>query len=58
VPLAVRAAKRSFNVTETMPLSDGYKFEQSQTVALSGTEDTREAWAAFAEKRKPVFRGR
>jgi len=58
VPLAVRAAKRSFNVTETMPLSDGYKFEQSQTVALSSTEDTREAWAAFAEKRKPVFKGR
>ena len=58
VPLAVRAAKRSFNVTETMPLTDGYKFEQSQTVALSATEDTREAWAAFAEKRKPVFKGR
>jgi len=58
VPLAVRAAKRSFNVTETMPLGDGYKFEQSQTVALSGTEDTREAWAAFAEKRKPNFTGR
>jgi enoyl-CoA hydratase len=58
VPLAVRAAKRSFLVTEDMPLHGGYRFEQSQTVALAGTEDTKEAQRAFAEKRKPVFRGR
>ena len=58
VPLAVRAAKRSFQVTEELPLQDGYRFEQSQTVALAGTEDTREAQLAFAEKRKPVFKGR
>ena len=36
----------------------GYRYEQSQTVALSSTEDTREAQRAFAEKRKPVFKGR
>jgi enoyl-CoA hydratase len=57
-PLAVKAAKRSFNVTEDMPLEGGYRFEQSQTVALAGTEDTKEALAAFAEKRKPNFRNR
>ncbi|MBX9824058.1 MAG: enoyl-CoA hydratase/isomerase family protein [Xanthobacteraceae bacterium] len=55
-PTAVRAAKRSFNVTEDMPLRDAYRFEQSQTVALAGTEETKEAQRAFAEKRKPVFR--
>jgi enoyl-CoA hydratase len=55
-PLAVRAAKRSFNVTENLPLQDGYRFEQSQTVALAGSEETKEAQRAFAEKRKPVFR--
>jgi enoyl-CoA hydratase/carnithine racemase len=55
-PAAVRAAKRSFNVTENMPLQDGYRFEQSQTVALAGSEETKEAQRAFAEKRKPVFR--
>lgn len=58
VPLAVQAAKRSFQVTEYMPLHEGYVFEQSQTAALSKTEDTQEAWRAFAEKRKPVFKGR
>jgi enoyl-CoA hydratase len=58
VPLAVQAAKRSFQVTEYMPLHEGYRFEQSQTVALASTEDTQEAWRAFAEKRKPVFKGR
>ncbi|RAI56922.1 enoyl-CoA hydratase/isomerase family protein [Roseicella frigidaeris] len=58
VPLAVRAAKRSFTLVEDMPLHEGYRYEQSQTVALATTEDTREAQRAFAEKRKPVFKGR
>ena len=55
-PLAVQAAKRSFNLTEEMPLRDGYRYEQSQTVELAGSEETKEAQRAFAEKRKPVFR--
>lgn len=58
VPLAVVAAKRSFGLTEEMPLRDGYRYEQSQTAALAKTEDTQEALAAFREKRKPVFKGR
>ncbi len=56
-PLAVRAAKRSFNLDGEMTLRDGYRYEQSQTVALSGTEDTKEAQRAFAEKRAPAFKG-
>jgi enoyl-CoA hydratase len=55
-PLAVRAAKRSLNVTEEMPLRDAYRFEQAQTVTLASSEDTKEAQRAFAEKRKPDFR--
>jgi enoyl-CoA hydratase len=58
VPLAVVAAKRSFGLTEEMPLRDGYRYEQTQTAALADTEDTREALAAFREKRKPLFVGR
>jgi enoyl-CoA hydratase len=57
-PLAVQAAKRSFGLTEEMALRDGYRYEQSQTVALSASEETKEAQRAFAEKRKPVFKGR
>ncbi len=57
-PLAVQAAKRSFLVTEELPLHDGYRFEQSQTVALAHSDDTKEAQRAFAEKRKPFFVGR
>lgn len=57
-PLAVQAAKRGFVMTEEMPLRDGYRYEQTQTRMLASTEDTREAQAAFREKRKPVFKGR
>lgn len=57
-PIAMREVKRAFNTVEEMPWRDGYRFEQSVTVALSQTEDAREAQTAFVEKRKPVFKGR
>lgn len=55
-PSAVRAAKKSFQVTENLPLQDGYRFEQSQTKALRAHDDTQEAMAAFREKRTPLFK--
>jgi enoyl-CoA hydratase/carnithine racemase len=55
-PSAVRAAKASFQVTENQSIYEGYRFEQGQTKALSTSEDSAEAMAAFREKRAPVFK--
>ena len=54
----MREVKRAFNVVEEMPTRDGYRYEQTVTVELSHTEDTKEAQRAFVEKRKPMFTGR
>ena len=55
-PAAIRMAKGALNTIEDMSLRDGYRHEQNLTVQLSEHPDSKEAAAAFLEKRKPVFR--
>ena len=57
-PLALRLAKEALNGCESMPVSEGYAFEQTYTLRLGKSEDAREAARAFVEKRAPVWTGR
>jgi enoyl-CoA hydratase/carnithine racemase len=55
-PKALNLAKRAINTVETMPLRDGYRFEQNLTVEMTRHEDSKEAMRAFLEKRPAVFK--
>jgi enoyl-CoA hydratase len=55
-PTAVRVGKQVLNRIETMDIRAGYEFEQGHTVKMSGHPDSKEALAAFREKRAPVWR--
>lgn len=57
-PLALRAAKESMIQGIDMTLEEGLNLEQSIVDKLIVSEDAKEGAKAFAEKRKPVFKGR
>ncbi len=57
-PLAVQAVKRSVIETEGLPEPEALKVEMEIGFPVFGTEDAREGAKAFAEKRKPDYRGR
>ncbi|MCR4420796.1 MAG: enoyl-CoA hydratase-related protein [Clostridia bacterium] len=57
-PLALRAAKRCINMALEVDLESGLTFETECAIFLQGTEDQREGFRSFAEKRKPVWRGK
>lgn len=54
-PSAVRLMKEAINLTEDMPLNDGYRVEQLFTTLASEMPDSKEASRAFLEKRAPRF---
>jgi 2-(1,2-epoxy-1,2-dihydrophenyl)acetyl-CoA isomerase len=57
-PLALALTKRVARLASSVDLSEMLTIEAELQTSLAGTEDAREAIAAFAEKRTPSFRGR
>ena len=57
-PIAMRLAKEAARMTQLMPIRDAYRYEQGNTVALSKTEDSKEAQRAFLAERAAVYTGR
>jgi 2-(1,2-epoxy-1,2-dihydrophenyl)acetyl-CoA isomerase len=57
-PLALKGMKANFVESERMGLADFIAAETARHTACGRSEDSREAFRAFVEKRKPVFQGR
>ena len=55
---AVMMTKESVNRSFETTLSEGLRFEHRVFHSMFATEDQKEGMAAFAEKRKPVFKNR
>jgi enoyl-CoA hydratase len=54
-PPGLRLQKECLNIIEYMGIYDGYHVEQLGTAILSGLPESKEAAAAFIEKRAPKF---
>jgi len=54
----VMLAKEAVNVAYETTLREGIRFERRMFHACFASEDQKEGMAAFAEKRKPAFKGR
>lgn len=57
-PLAMKAAKRCFNVGMNIDLPSALTYEIKTWASLFSTEDQKEGMKAFLEKRRPVYKGR
>ena len=57
-PLAVRAAKEAAYKGIQMHLDEGMRFETLLQSKVRQSEDSKEGPRAFAEKRKPMYKGR
>ena len=57
-PLAIGEMKKNFVNAENMTLRDFIDLETERHSRTGSSEDTREAFKAFVEKREPTFKGR
>ena len=57
-PLSLTMIKGAVNVALEVDLDSGLQYEQRCSHHLVTTEDRREGYQAFVEKRQPVFQGR
>lgn len=51
-------AKKGINLAKESSVASGLYFEQAQATYCCGTEDQKEAIAAFIEKREPIYKNR
>jgi enoyl-CoA hydratase len=57
-PLAVQSTKDILNSSRFSTIQNGMSYAKQKNMVLFTSEDLREAISAFAEKRKPDFKGR
>lgn len=57
-PLAIGEMKKNFVAAENMTLKDYIELETERHGRTGASEDSRESFRAFVEKREPVFKGR
>jgi methylglutaconyl-CoA hydratase len=57
-PTAIRRGKYALRTIETMSFDECIAYTESQIALMAMTEDAKEGFAAFNEKRKPVWTGR
>ncbi|MGE5844318.1 MAG: enoyl-CoA hydratase-related protein, partial [Syntrophaceae bacterium] len=56
-PLAVQATKEVLNASRHVPVEDGMSLAKHKNMVLMLSQDLKEAFVSFMEKRKADFKG-